>query len=118
MNIPKYVQEIMSRSRYCYDFKKDDPRCGVGYTLEIQKATAYTWAPTFCEEIERLRRWVERQPGGVCYFRAFRAMELAIIQTAAAHDLTSTGDAIEDYGEHLYFVRRCGETWTRKEATP
>lgn len=67
MNIPKYVQEIMSRSRYCYEFERDDPRCGAGYTLKIEKATAYTWAPTFCEEIERLRRWVERQPGGVCY---------------------------------------------------
>lgn len=53
---------------------------------------------------------------GADYFSAFRAMKLAIIQTAMAHDLTSTGDAIEDYGEHLYFVRRCGETWTRKEA--
>lgn len=55
---------------------------------------------------------------GADYFREFRAMKLAIIQTAMAHDLTSTGDAIEDYGEHLYFVRRCGETWTRKGAGP
>ena len=53
---------------------------------------------------------------GADYFQAFRAMKLAIIQTAMAHDLTSTGDAIEDYGKHLYFVRRCGASWDRKEA--
>ena len=53
---------------------------------------------------------------GAEWFEARRKMKLAIIQTAAAHDLTSTGDRIEDYGEHLYFVRRCGASWDRKEA--
>lgn len=52
---------------------------------------------------------------GADWFEARRKMKLSIIQTAAAHDLTSTGDAIEDYGEHLYFVRRCGASWGRKE---
>lgn len=45
------------------------------------------------------------------YYQAMRKMKLKIIETAKAHDLTSTGDAIEDYGEHLYFVRQCGKTW-------
>ena len=30
------------------------------------------------------------------------------------HDLNDSGDLIEDYGEHLYFVFYCGQSWLKK----
>lgn len=30
------------------------------------------------------------------------------------HDLHDSGDLIEDYGEHLYFVFDCGPSWMKK----
>ena len=45
------------------------------------------------------------------YFQARGAVRRAIIETCAAHDLYPTGDAIEDYGQHFYLVRRQGDTW-------
>lgn len=51
------------------------------------------------------------------YFQAKRNMRTAIIRTALAHDLTPSGDAIEDYGEHLYFVRQCGKSWPKSTIT-
>lgn len=34
-----------------------------------------------------------------------------VINAAKELDLHPSGDAIEDYGEHLYFVFDCGESW-------
>lgn len=45
------------------------------------------------------------------YFQARGVVRRAIIETCAAHDLYPTGDAIEDYGQHFYLVRRQGDTW-------
>lgn len=45
------------------------------------------------------------------YFQARSAVRRAIIETCAAHDLYPTEDAIEDYGQHFYIVRRQGDTW-------
>ena len=45
------------------------------------------------------------------YYQARGAVRRAIIETCAAHDLYPTGDAIEDYGEHFYFVRQQGASW-------
>ena len=65
MKIPKYVVEIMKRSRYCYIYPKSRAEdCSPGYTVTIKKATPYTNAKTFRNELERLKRWVERQDGG------------------------------------------------------
>lgn len=66
MNIPKYVQELMERSYFYYDFKTGDDRCGAGYTIAIKKRTAYTRADTLAAEAQRLKNWVERQTGGEC----------------------------------------------------
>lgn len=49
------------------------------------------------------------------YWQARREMLHAIISTAEAHGLFPTGDRIEDYGEHFYFVRRCGQGWDKPE---
>lgn len=66
MNIPKYVQELMERSYFYYNFKTDDDRCGAGYTIAIKKRTAYTMADTLAAEVQRLKNWVDRQVGGEC----------------------------------------------------
>ena len=49
------------------------------------------------------------------YFEARKRQRQAIIETCMKHDLWPTGDRIEDYGEHWYIVRQCGETWPRVE---
>lgn len=49
------------------------------------------------------------------YWQARREMLQAIIRTAEAHELFPTDDRIEDYGEHFYFVRRCGQVWRQPE---
>lgn len=54
MKIPKYVQEIMSRSKFAIGY--GDP----GYTIEIKKESPYTHASTLEEEVNRLKKWVER----------------------------------------------------------
>lgn len=67
MKIPKYVQELMARSYYYfYDFGILDKCYAAGYTIAIEKATPYTRASTLKAEVERLKKWVERQPGGEC----------------------------------------------------
>lgn len=45
------------------------------------------------------------------YYRARGAVLRSIIEACAAHDLYPTGDPIEDYGEHFYFVRQQGASW-------
>lgn len=45
------------------------------------------------------------------YFQARATVRRAIIETCAAHDLYPTGDPIEDYGGHFYFVRQTGKSW-------
>lgn len=38
----------------------------------------------------------------------------SIINVCKGNDLYPSGDAIEDYGAHLYFVRKCGKEWLTK----
>lgn len=54
MMIPKYIQEILRRSRFALGYGE------AGYTIEIEKATCYTYADTLRKEVERLERWVVR----------------------------------------------------------
>ena len=37
-----------------------------------------------------------------------------VMQASFQHDLKTSGDRIEDYGEHLYFVFNCGPSWLKK----
>lgn len=71
MKIPKYIINLMKRSYYYYDFNIDDERCAAGYTVAIKKATPYTHLKTFSDEINRLKKWVEKQDGGVCHIIHF-----------------------------------------------
>lgn len=62
--IPKYVQELMGRAEYNFTLPGKNPNASVGYTVEIKKHTHYQTADSFRGEINRLKNWVERQPGG------------------------------------------------------
>ena len=63
MNIPKYVQDLMSRSRYEFDFCKIHENYAAGYTLRIKKSTPYTKIDTFKAELERLVKWAAKVAG-------------------------------------------------------
>ena len=63
MSIPKYVQDLMSRSRYEFDFCKNHENYAAGYTLRIKKSTAYTKIDTFKAELERLVKWANKAAG-------------------------------------------------------
>lgn len=54
MVIPKYVQELMSRSQFVLGFGE------AGYTIKIFKSTPYSKIPTLKAEVEKLQKWVER----------------------------------------------------------
>lgn len=89
MNIPKYVQDIMARSQYFFDFNYFDlntqqNKCACGYTISIKKPTPYTHADTFNSEINRLKQWVERQNGGCCHIlyvpnKTYHSKQYAIV---------------------------------------
>lgn len=61
--IPKYVQEIMERSRYEFDFYKGHEHYAVGYTIKIRKHSAYAHVATLKHEVERLMAWANRVAG-------------------------------------------------------
>lgn len=50
------------------------------------------------------------------YYRDLRDLRQGVIDTAARHGLTRTPDAIENYGEHLYFVFHHDKTWDHPTA--
>lgn len=54
MTIPKYIQDLMKRSRFVLG--SGSP----GYTIKIYKSTEYVKIPTLKTEIERLQKWVDR----------------------------------------------------------
>lgn len=64
MKIPKYVQELMGRAKYNYNLPGKNPNAAAGYTIEIKKYSHNETADRFRAEIDRLKKWVERQPGG------------------------------------------------------
>ena len=54
MEIPKYIQDTMERSKFVLSYGEP------GYTIAIRKATPYTQVSTFKVEIERLEKWVQQ----------------------------------------------------------
>lgn len=50
------------------------------------------------------------------YYQRRRELVANCLRIASDNDLSRTEDRIEDYGQHFYFVTRCGETW--KSACP
>ena len=45
------------------------------------------------------------------YWEARRQLRENIVALAGKYDLHPSGDRIEDYGEHFYFVFNCGKSW-------
>lgn len=58
MKIPKYAQEMMSRSRFDRSFQNS--KSNPGYTIIIRKATPQTMARTLRAECDRLVEWAKR----------------------------------------------------------
>lgn len=50
------------------------------------------------------------------YFRDLFYLRQGIVTTAVAHGLTRTPDAVENYGEHFYFVFHHNATWRHPSA--
>lgn len=63
MTIPKYVQELMSRSRYEYNLHRDNENYAAGYTIKIRKHSEYARIETLEKEVERLVSWANRVAG-------------------------------------------------------
>nr|DAS46926.1 MAG TPA: hypothetical protein [Caudoviricetes sp.] len=63
MTVPKYVIEMISRAKYEFDFFKNNAYYAAGYTIRIRKSTPYTKIDTFKSEIERLKKWVQKNNG-------------------------------------------------------
>lgn len=64
MKIPQYIKELMSRAEYSYHLCGKNDNAAIGYTIEIAKYSHYETADTFRKEIDRLKKWIERQRGG------------------------------------------------------
>lgn len=45
------------------------------------------------------------------YYTCHSFLRRAIFDVARAHDLIWSGDPIEDYGQHFYFVMECRNSW-------
>lgn len=48
------------------------------------------------------------------YWEARKKLRERVITLAEKYDLRTSGDRIEDQGEHIYFVFRCGKTWRER----
>ena len=59
--IPKYVEDILARSEYEFDFTANNENYAAGYTIRIKKVTTQTQAGTFQKEMQRLLNWVQRE---------------------------------------------------------
>ncbi len=58
LKVPKFAQEMMSRSRFDRSFR--NPASEPGYTILIRKSTPYARAATLRAECERLVAWAKR----------------------------------------------------------
>ena len=60
MTVPKYVINILERSRFNFE-DTEDTNYAAGYTINIKKETPYTSANTFRAEIDRFQKWVAKE---------------------------------------------------------
>lgn len=70
MKIPKYIEETLKpdykggQSRYEFDRFIGHEHYATGYTIRVYKQSHYEYASTLRQRVEKLKAWVERQPGG------------------------------------------------------
>ena len=60
-SIPKYIQELMKRSQYEFDFCTRNENYAAGYTISIRKDRPYQRIETLRAEVQRLQAWVQRE---------------------------------------------------------
>ena len=63
MKIPKYVQELMERSSYEFNYCTHNPNYAAGYTIRIEKGSYRTYVTTLKAEVERLCKWADSVAG-------------------------------------------------------
>lgn len=51
------------------------------------------------------------------YWDARGALRVSVVELAEKYDLHRTGDRIEDYGAHFYFVFSCGKSWNTPQTS-
>jgi hypothetical protein len=56
MKIPKYVAEILDRSKFAYGTQAIP-----GYTIAVNKRTPYSYANTLCTDSFKLIKWANEQ---------------------------------------------------------
>ena len=59
--IPKYIKDILSRSKYEFDYCTKDKHYAPGYTIRIRKRTTQTLIPTHEKQVKRFQLWVQKQ---------------------------------------------------------
>lgn len=64
--VPEYVKNLLCGAKFEFGQWKKNEDYAVGYTISIRKPSDYQTAITFKKQIERLQKWVNRQPGGDC----------------------------------------------------
>lgn len=95
----------------------EDLRLDVEYLLD-EEQDAFNSLPESIQESENgfydnLNQVVILAKYELGYLDSRTPITQAIIEVCKNNDLYPSGDSIEDYGAHLYFVRRCGKTWKR-----
>lgn len=67
LKIPKYVEDLLGRSKFEFDMCESNENYGAGYTIKIRKRNDYQLVRVFNKEVERLVRWVNRQVDETAY---------------------------------------------------
>jgi hypothetical protein len=61
MTVPKYVQELLSRSEWAVKTHWFPKECDPGYTILLHKRTAFALAHSLEREARSLKGWCDRQ---------------------------------------------------------
>ncbi len=67
LKIPKYVKDLLGRSKFEFDFCTSNENYSAGYTIRICKRNDYQLVRYFNAEIERLVNWANRQVDQTAY---------------------------------------------------
>lgn len=84
------------------DIVYDGPECGIPFDLSelLSDINHVIIVPRYDICVDRNDYWEAR-----------KQLKKNVVALAEKYDLHRTEDRIEDYGEHFYFVFRCGKSW-------
>ena len=104
MNVAALIAERYGIAEKCASFERD--------LLKINGATSVEfYLNGFIDNIHQVIVLVGYDFHQI---RGTLAFAREVMQEALQHDLKESGDRIEDYGEHMYFVFNCGPSWLKK----